>query len=63
MRKKRLDPRYADDQEALTFFDELIADALAIPQKRADLERRVMDEIATQGSWFTIEPEESDQGS
>lgn len=61
MRRHRRDPKYADDADALAFFDELIADALAIPEKRADLDRRVQEHIATHGSSFTINPDGSDQ--
>lgn len=61
MRRHRRDPKYADDEDALAFFDELIADALAIPEKRADLDKRVQEHIATHGSSFTINPDGSDQ--
>lgn len=61
MRRHRRDPKYADDADAVAFFDELIADALAIPEKRADLDRRVQEHIATHGSSFTTNPDGSDQ--
>ena len=61
MRRHRRDPKYADDADALAFFDELIADALAIPEKRADLDKRVQEHIATHGSSFTINHDGSDQ--
>lgn len=61
MRRHRRDPKYAGDEDALAFFDELIADALAIPEKRADLDRQAREHIATHGSSFTINPDGSDQ--
>ena len=61
MRRHRCDPKYGDDADAVAFFDELIADALAIPEKKADLDRRVQEHIATHGSSFTINPDGSDQ--
>ena len=61
MRRHRRDPKYADNEDALAFFDELIADALAIPEKRADLDKRVQEHIATHGSSFTTNPDGSDR--
>lgn len=61
MRRHRRDPKYADDADAVAFFDELIADALAIPEKKADLDKRVQEHIATHGSSFMINSDRSDQ--
>ncbi len=61
MRRHRCDPIYAGDEEALAFFDELIADALALPEKKADLRRRVREHVATHGSSFTINSDGSDR--
>lgn len=61
MRRHRRDPRYADDEDALAFFDELIADALAIDEKRADLDKRVQEHIAAHGPSLTINPDGQDQ--
>lgn len=60
IRRHRRDPKYADDEDAVAFFDELIANALAIPEKKADLFKRVREHVATRGSSFTIKPDGSD---